>query len=67
VVLRFFIITAIFLSACPLGNDLRGIGGLHSDGLYSIQSLNTKLHGAMEGIFAYVVFGDTHEKEEFLK
>ena len=67
VVLGFFIITAIFLGVRPLENDLRGIGGFHSEGLYSIKSLNTKLNGAVKESFAYVVSGDTYEKEEFLK
>jgi signal transduction histidine kinase/CheY-like chemotaxis protein len=67
VVLGIFIITAIFLSARPLENDLKGIGGFRSEGLYSIQLLNSKLNGAVEESFAYVVSGDTHEKEEFLK
>lgn len=66
VVLGIFIITAIFLSIRPLENDLRGIGGFRSEGLYSLQSLSTKLNGAVEESFAYVVSGDTEEKEEFL-
>ena len=63
VVLGFFIITAIFLGVRPLENDLRLISGFHSESLYSIKFLNTKLNGAVEKIFAYVVFGDTDEKE----
>jgi hypothetical protein len=62
-VFEFFIITAIFLSVRPLENDLKGVDGFHSEGLYSIKPLNTKLNGAVEKIFAYVVFGDTDEKE----
>jgi hypothetical protein len=46
---------------------LKGIGGFDSEGLYPIKPLNTKLNGAVEESFAYVVSGDTHEKEEFLK
>ena len=64
VVLGVFIITAIFLGVRPLENDLRGIGGFHSEGLYSIKSLNTKLNGAVKESFAYVVSGDTYKKEE---
>jgi hypothetical protein len=67
VVLGFFIITSIFLSVRPLENDLKGIGGFDSEGLYLIKPLNTKLNGAVEESFAYVVSGDTYEKEEFLK
>jgi len=63
----FFIINAIFLDVRPLENDLRRIGGFHSEGLYSIKSLNTKLNGSVKESFAYVVSGDTYEKEEFLK
>ena len=66
-VLGVFIITSFFLGLRPLENDLMGIGGFHSEGLYSIKSLNTKLNGAVKEIFAYVVCGDTYEKEEFLK
>ena len=67
VVLGVFIITAIFLGVRLLENDLRGIGGFHSEGLYSIKSLNTKLNGAVKESFSYVVSVDTYEKEEFLK
>ena len=67
VVLGFFIITAIFLGVRPLENDLRLISGFHSESLYSIKSLNTKLNGAVKEIFAYLVASDTYEKEEFLK
>ncbi|MDE1045125.1 MAG: hypothetical protein OSA05_07625, partial [Nitrospinaceae bacterium] len=67
VVLGFFIITANFLGVRFLENDLRRIGGFHSEGLYSIKSLNTKLNGAVKESFAYVVSGDTYEKEQFLK
>ena len=67
VVLGFFIITAIFLGVRPLENDLRLISGFHSESRYSIKPLNTKLNGAVKESFAYVVSGDTYEKEEFLK
>jgi hypothetical protein len=67
VALGVFIITAIFLSVRPLEKDLRGISGFRSEELYSIQSLNTKLNGAVEESFAYVVSGDVQEKEKFLK
>jgi hypothetical protein len=67
VLLGFFIITAIFLGVRPLENDLRVISGFHSESLYSIKPLNTKLNGAVKESFAYVVSGDTYEKEEFLK
>jgi signal transduction histidine kinase len=67
VVLGVFIITAIFLSIRPLENNLRDLGGFRSEGLNTIQSLNTKLNAAVEESFAYVVSGDTHEKEEFLQ
>jgi hypothetical protein len=46
---------------------LQGIGEFHSEGLYSIKFLNTKLNRAVEEIFAYLVSGDTHEKEEVVK
>jgi hypothetical protein len=65
--LGVFIITAIFLGVRPLENDLRGVGGFHSEGFYSIKPLNTKLNGSMKKSFAYVVSSDTYEKEEFLK
>ena len=64
VVLGFFITTLIFLGVWPLENDLRLISGFHSESLYSIKSLNTKLNGAVKEIFAYVVASDTYEKEE---
>lgn len=67
VVLGIFIITAIFLSVRPLEKDLRGIGGFHSEGLHSLQSISSKLNVAVEESFAYVVSGDTHEKKEFLE
>lgn len=66
-VLSIFIITAIFLIIRPLENDLKEIGGFRSEGLHSIQSLHTKFNAAVEESFAYVVSGDTHEKEEFLQ
>ena len=66
-VLGVFIITSFFLGLRPLENDLRRVGGFHSEGLYSIKSLNTKLNGAVKESFAYVVSGNTYEKEEFLK
>jgi hypothetical protein len=66
-VLAFFIIIPSFLSIRPLENDLKGIGGFHSESLHSIKPLNTKLNGAVEEIFAYVVSGYTYAKEEFLK
>jgi hypothetical protein len=37
------------------------------EGLYSIKSLNKILNGSVKESFAYVVSGDTYEKEEFLK
>ena len=67
VVLGFSIITTIFLGVRPLENDLRLISGFHSESLYSIKPLNTKLNGAVKEIFAYLVASDTYEKEEFLK
>jgi hypothetical protein len=66
VVLSILIITAIFLTIRPLENDLRDLGGFRSEGLHAIQSQNSKLNAAVEESFAYVVSGDTHEKEEFL-
>ena len=63
----FFIITAVFLGVLPLENDLRLISGFHSEILYSIKILNTKLNGDVKEIFAYVVASNTYEKEEFLK
>lgn len=65
-VLGVFMVIANFLSVRPLENDLREVGGLRAQGLYSMQLLNTKLNGAVQESFAYVVSGDTHEKEEFL-
>ena len=59
-----FIITSIFLGVRPLENDL---SGFHLEGIYSIKSLNTKLNGPVKESFAYMVCGDTYEKEEFLK
>jgi hypothetical protein len=66
-VLRFFIITPTFLGAHPLENDLRLISRFHSESLYSIKFLNTKLNGAVKESFAYVVASDTYEQERFLK
>lgn len=65
-VLGVFMVIANFLSVRPLENDLREVGGFRSQGLYSMQFLNTKLNGAVQESFAYVVSGDPHEKEEFL-
>jgi signal transduction histidine kinase/HAMP domain-containing protein len=65
--LAAFIIIASGLSIHPIENKLKKIGGFRSEALYSIQSLNSKLNGAVEESFAYVVSGDTHEKEEFLQ
>jgi hypothetical protein len=57
-VLGVFMVIANFLSVRPLENDLREVGGLRLEGLYSMQLLNTKLNGAVEESFAYVVSGD---------
>ena len=67
VVLGVFITTLIFLGVWPLENDLRLISGFHSESLYPIKSLNTKLNVAVKESFTYVVSVDTYEKEEFLK
>lgn len=67
VVSGIFIISAIFLSARPSDNELEGIAGFRSEGLYSLQSLNSKMNEAVQESFAYLVSGDVHEKEEFLK
>jgi hypothetical protein len=64
VVLGVFITTLIFLGVWPLENDLRLISGFHSESLYPIKSLNTKLNDAVKESFAHVVSSDTYEKEE---
>jgi len=51
----------------PIENQLKEIGRFHSTALYSIQSINSNLTGAVEESFAYVISGDVHEKEEFLQ
>ncbi|MCH8314197.1 MAG: response regulator, partial [Nitrospinae bacterium] len=67
VILGVFIIVASVLSVRPIETKLKEIGGFHSDALYSLQSLNSKLTEAVEESFAYVVSGDTNEKKEFLQ
>jgi signal transduction histidine kinase/CheY-like chemotaxis protein/HAMP domain-containing protein len=62
-----FIIIASILSVQPIENQLKHVGSFRSDALYSIQHLNSKLNQAVEESFAYVVSGDSHEKEEFLQ
>ena len=52
VILGIFIITAIFLSVRPIESGLKGISKHRSEALYSIQSLNSKLNGAIEESFA---------------
>jgi len=51
----------------PIENQLKEIGRFHSTALYSIQSINSNLTGAVEESFAYVISGDVLEKEEFLQ
>ena len=67
VMLGVFIIIASYMGIRPIENQLKEIGTFHSTALYSIQSINSKLTGAVEESFAYVVSGDIHEKEEFLQ
>lgn len=66
VVVGIFIITALFLSLQPLAINLKEVGGFRSEGLHSLQSINSKLKSAVEESFAYIVSGDVQEKEEFL-
>ena len=67
VMLGVFIIIASYMGIRPIENQLKEIGTFHSTTLYSIQSINSKLTGAVEESFAYVVSGDAQEKEEFLQ
>ena len=67
VVLGIFIIVTSYIGVQPIEKKLKEIGGFHSAALFSIQSLNSALTGAVEESFAYVVSGDIHEKEEFLQ
>ena len=67
VMLGVFIIIASYMGIRPIENQLKEIGTFHSTALYSIQSINSKLTGAVEESFAYVVSGDAQEKEEFLQ
>jgi len=67
VMLGLFIIIASYMGIRPIENQLKEIGTFHSTALYSIQSINSKLTGAVEESFAYVVSGDAQEKEEFLQ
>ena len=62
VVLGIFIIIASYIGVQPIEKKLKEIGGFHSAALFSIQSLNSALTGAVEESFAYVVSGDIHEK-----
>jgi signal transduction histidine kinase/CheY-like chemotaxis protein/HAMP domain-containing protein len=62
-----FIIIASVLSVRPMETRLKDIGGFRTLALYSIQSLHSKLNQAVEESFAYVVSGETQEKEEFLQ
>ncbi len=65
-VLGIFIITVTFLIFKPLTTNLKEIGGFRTEGLHSLQSINSKFNGAVEESFAYIVSGDIQEKEEFL-
>ncbi len=67
VILGLFIIIANYMGIRPIENQLKEIGRFHSTALYSIQSINSNLTGAVEESFAYVISGDVHEKEEFLQ
>jgi signal transduction histidine kinase len=67
VTLGVFIIIASVLGVWPIETHFKKPGGFRSDALYSIQALNSKLNEAVEESFAYVVSGDSHEKEEFLQ
>ncbi len=67
VMLGVFIIIASYMGIRPIENQLKEIGTFHPTALYSIQSINSKLTGAVEESFAYVVSGDAQEKEEFLQ
>ena len=67
VMLGVFIIIASYMGIRPIENQLKEIGTFHSTALYSIQSINSNLTGAVEESFAYVISGDVLEKEEFLQ
>ena len=51
----------------PIQSEFKDIGRSHSAALFSIQSINSHLTGAVEESFAYVISGDVLEKEEFLQ
>ena len=51
----------------PIQSEFKDIGRFHSAALFSIQSINSHLTGAVEESFAYVISGDAQEKEEFLQ
>ena len=55
--LGLFVIIASFLGVLPIERNLKEIGGFHSAALNSIHSINSKLNGAVEESFAYVVDG----------
>ena len=71
ILLSFFILGLIIISSSILGvfrikHQLEEIGHFHTNALYSIQSLNSKLTEAVEESFAYVVSGEMAEKVEFM-
>lgn len=71
ILLSFLILGLIIISSSILGvfrikHQLEEIGHFHTDALYSIQSLNSKLTEAVEESFAYVVSGEMAEKVEFM-
>ena len=67
VIFSVFIIIANFMGIRPMETQIKKISSFQSDSLYSIQNLGVALTEAVEESFAYVVSGDTHEKEEFLQ
>ena len=62
-----FIIIASVYSVRPIKIQLKDIGGFRTLALYSMLSLRSKLDQAVEDSFAYLVSGETQEKEEFLQ
>jgi len=65
--LGLVIILASALAVVPIKSKLEKIGHFHTAALYSIQSIHSGLTEAVEESFAYVVSGETVEKDEFLR
>lgn len=66
-VLGLIVILASVFAVQVIETHLKKIGGFHSEVLYSIQNIQSKLIEAVEESFAYAVSGDVQEKEEFLQ